>query len=165
MNKEYIEKYLEWINDTEIQQFLLIYRPLSREEEEDWYLNLKNRENHILFSILTIDDNKLIGNCGITINWKDKIGVVGILIGEKDYHNKGYGTEAMSLLVEYSFSTLNLHRIELECFEFNHRAIKSYKKVGFIEEGRKRQAIFINGKYHDRVIMGLLRKEWKSKLK
>jgi len=164
VKREYIDKYLEWLNDSEIQEFLLIYRPLTRDEEEQWFSNLKNRENHILFSILNREGNQLIGNCGITINWKDKSGVLGILIGEKDFQNKGYGTEAMKLLVNYSFNTLNLHRVELETFSFNHRAIKSYKKVGFIEEGRKRQAIFANGKYHDRIIMGILRKEWKFEI-
>jgi RimJ/RimL family protein N-acetyltransferase len=160
VKKENIDKYLEWFNDPELIQYLLAYQPIMREEEEDWYQNLKNRDDHIIFSILSSEDEKLIGNCGITVNWKDKFGIVGIIIGEKDFQNKGYGTEAMKLLIKYCFNTLNLHRIELETFSFNHRAIKSYKKVGFIEEGRKRQAIFANGEYHDRIIMGLLRDEW-----
>ncbi|MGV9141846.1 MAG: GNAT family N-acetyltransferase, partial [Promethearchaeota archaeon] len=73
----------------------------------------------------------------------------------------GFGTEASKLLVDYGFNTLNLHRIELDVFEFNKRAIKAYKKVGFIEEGRKRKSHFENGAYHDRIMMSILREEWK----
>ena len=93
------------------------------------------------------------------------MGEVGIVIGEKDYQNKGYGTEAMELLIEYGFTTINLNRIELYTYDFNISALKSYKKVGFIEEGRKRQFIWANGGYHDAIIMGILAEEWREKIK
>jgi RimJ/RimL family protein N-acetyltransferase len=66
------------------------------------------------------------------------------------------------LLIEYGFNTLNLHRIELTTFGFNVRALKSYLKIGFQEEGRRREAIFANGEYHDSIMLGLLRSEWNS---
>jgi RimJ/RimL family protein N-acetyltransferase len=163
VKKEYIEDYLKWLNDPELTQFLFIYRPLTREMEEDWFNSLKNRDNFFIFAILIYDqvnNDKLIGNCSIDVDWKNRIGNCGIMIGVKDYQGKGYGTEAMELLVEYGFNTLNLNRIELETYDYNIRALKSYKKVGFKQEGIKRQAIFINGKYHDRIIMGILKEEW-----
>jgi RimJ/RimL family protein N-acetyltransferase len=69
----------------------------------------------------------------------------------------------MTLLLEYGFNTVNLNRIELETYVFNVRALKSYNKLGFTEEGRKRQHIWINGKYHDVIIMSILAEEWNSK--
>ena len=166
MKKEYIETFLKWINDPEIIQYLLLYRPMTREMEEEWYESLKQRENDFLFSILHLQrdgSEKLIGNCGIhRIDWINRVGTAGIVIGEKKEQGKGYGTEAMRLLIDYGFNTLNLNRIELKVYEFNIKAIKSYQKVGFIEEGCKRQAVWKNGKYHDLIIMGILEKDWKA---
>ncbi|MGB5909954.1 MAG: GNAT family protein [Promethearchaeia archaeon] len=164
LKREYIEKFLEWLNDPKITQYLMFHRPLTRDMEEEWFNNLKTKENTVIFSILLNENKtkeKLIGNCGIDdINWKDRVGHCGIFIGDKENQGKEYGTEALRLLVDYGFNTLNLNRIELIVYDFNIRAMKSYKKVGFIEEGRKRQAAFKNGKYHDVIIMSLLREEW-----
>ena len=168
IKKEYIDSFLKWFNDPEITQYLIFYRPLTREMEEDWYNTYQTQQNEIVFSILISEElnhEKLIGNCGIRIDWKNRVGNCGIIIGEKEYLSKGYGTEAMELLVEYGFNTLNLNRIELEVYDFNIQAIKSYKKVGFLEEGRKRQATYINGEYHGIIIMSILKEEWKEDLK
>jgi len=165
--REYIDTFLKWINDPEITQYLLVFRPMTKEMEEEWFESLKERENDILFSILIpLNDKteKLIGNCGIhKIDWKNRVGECGIIIGEKSEQSKGYGIEAMELLINYGFNTLNLNRLQLSVYDFNIPAIKLYKKVGFIEEGRKRKAHFVNGKYHDLIIMGILNEEWKEK--
>ncbi|MFX0042510.1 MAG: GNAT family N-acetyltransferase [Candidatus Hodarchaeota archaeon] len=164
--REYIDTFLKWINDPDITQYLLSFKPITKEMEEEWFESLKDKENNFLFSILILQNDgteKLIGNCGIhEIDWKNRVGECGIMIGEKSEHGKGYGTEAMELLVNYGFNTLNLNRLQLSVYDFNISAIKSYKKVGFIEEGRKRKAHFVNGDYHDLIIMGLLNEEWKG---
>ena len=169
IKREYIESFLKWFNDPEITQYLVIYRPMTRMAEEEWMENLKERENTIRFSItIPYEDGSeiLIGNCGIhNINWKNRVGEVGIVIGEKDYQNMGYGTEAIELLLEYCFNTVNLNRIELEVYDYNLRAIKSYRKIGFIEEGRKRQFMWNKGKYHDAIMMSILAEEWSEKKK
>ena len=144
-----------------------MYRPLTQMEEEDWLENLKNRKDTIYFSlVISNEDNSeiLIGNCGIhNIDWKNRVGEVGIVIGEKQYQNMGYGTEAMELLLEYAFNTVNLNRIELNVYDYNNRAIKLYKKLGFTEEGRRRQFMWNKGSYHDAVLMGMLTEEWREK--
>jgi RimJ/RimL family protein N-acetyltransferase len=164
IKREYIELYLKWFNDPEITQYLSMFRPITRMWEEDWIENLKNRDDTIAFAINITEENdieKLIGNCGLhAIDWKNRVAEVGITIGEKEYQNKGYGTEAMEMLIEYGFKTVNLNRIQLRVYEFNIGAIKSYNKIGFVEEGRMRQAIFINGKYHDVIFMSILQEEW-----
>ena len=164
VKREYIESYLKWLNDPEITQYLTIFRPLTRMMEEDWIENLKNQNDTIIFGILIPDENdteKLIGNCGLhAIDWKNRVGEVGIMIGEKEYQSKGYGTEAVELLLDYGFKTVNLNRIQLRVYEFNSRAINSYNKIGFVEEGRMRQAMFANGEYHDMIFMSILQEEW-----
>ncbi|MFX1374600.1 MAG: GNAT family N-acetyltransferase [Promethearchaeota archaeon] len=169
VKREYIESYLKWLNDPELTQYLSIYLPLTRMMEEDWIENLKNRNDTIVFSILVNDKDeseKHIGNCGLhNIDWKNRFAEVGIMIGEKEFQNKGYGTEAMELLVEYGFQQVNLNRIQLHVYDFNIRAINSYRKIGFIEEGRMRQAQFKNGKYHDMILMSILHEEWLIKNK
>jgi RimJ/RimL family protein N-acetyltransferase len=166
--REYIDYFLKWMNDIEITQYLKMFRPLTRDMEEEWFDKLKNREDFFLFSIFILQETnreRIIGNCSINVDWKNRVGTCGIVIGEKDCLSKGYGTEAMKLLIDYSFNTLNLNKVELDTYEFNIRAYKSYKKAGFIEEGRRRQAIYVNGKYHDRIILGILKDEWQEKKK
>ena len=140
---------------------------MTRDWEEEWFSNLKTREDSVYFSIQIIDEedqDKIIGNCAIQdINNKNRACSCGITIGETDYQNKGYGTEAMEMLLEYGFNTLNMNRIELSVYEFNTRAFKTYQKVGFVEEGRKRQARYHNGKYQDEIIMAILREDWENK--
>lgn len=163
MKKEYIERFLKWFNDPEIIKYLIVYRPLTREEEEQWFENKVKDQNSVIFSILykgEIEADVLIGNIGLEIDWKNRIGAFGIVIGETTYQSKGLGTEATRMMVNYGFTTLNLHRIELDVFEFNTRAIKTYKKVGFVEEGRKRKSHYENGKYYDRILMSILKEEW-----
>ena len=141
---------------------------MTRDMEEKWFDAVKLKEDAIYFSIHVIDElepNKIIGNCAIqNIECRNRACTCGITIGEKNYQNKGYGTEVMELLVEYGFDILNLNRIELSVYEFNSRAFKTYQKVGFIEEGRKRQARYRKGKYHDEIIMAILREDWEKKV-
>jgi len=104
LKREYIDKFLEWLNDPEVTQHLMRFRPLTREMEEDWFDSLKNQEGDIIFAIL-IYQNQLIGNCSImNILWNDRVGTCGIFVGDKKEQGKGYGTEAMKLLLEYGLT-------------------------------------------------------------
>lgn len=85
---------------------------------------------------------------------------LGITIGNKSYWGKGFGREALSLLVDYGFRYHNYHKIWLQVHSDNERAIKAYRNVGFIEEGRLRQHVYSNGRYVDLIHMGILRADW-----
>ena len=169
LDRKHIELFLKWFNDPEITQYLTMYKPMTRDMEEEWFGNLKNREDAVFFSIKIIDEedpDKIIGNCAIqNIECRNRACTCGITIGEKNYQNLGYGNEAMELLVDYGYNTLNMNRIELYVYEFNSHAFKTYQKVGFIEEGRKRQARYHNGKYQGEIIMAILREDWENKVK
>lgn len=148
-----MKKFLKWINDSEITDNLAMYRPIAEINEEDWYNQMLRNENEIFFAIRIKETNELIGDLMLELHWKDRFAVLGIVIGEKNHWNKGYGTEAVELAIKYAFDTLNLHRVELTVYSFNERAKKCYKKAGLIEEGIKKDAYFVNGKYCDIIMM------------
>jgi RimJ/RimL family protein N-acetyltransferase len=121
----------------------------------------KNESRAIRFSVRTLTDDKLIGNVSLWVNsWAHSEAWVGIVIGEREYWGKGYGTDAMHLIVQYGFMEANLRRISLALHSYNLRALKSYEKVGFIIEGTLRGEILREGRRTDTFFMGILREEW-----
>ncbi|MHA1720138.1 MAG: GNAT family N-acetyltransferase [Promethearchaeota archaeon] len=164
LKKQYIPIYVKWFNDPEMLQYLTMIKPMNLENEEEWYQNAIKNPNRVYFAILNIEGGRkiLIGNCGVEIDWRNRLGHLGITIGEKEYLGKGFGTEAMQLLVNYCFEDLNMHKVELKVYDFNTRAIKSYEKIGFKEEGILRQCHYVRGKYVDLIAMGILKNEWKK---
>lgn len=113
------------------------------------------------FSIRALEDDKLIGEIGLdVVDWPGGDAFVGLGIGETEYWSKGYGTDAMNVLLRFAFTEVNLRRITLTVFEYNPRAIRSYEKVGFRHEGRKRLLLNREGRRWDELYMGILREEW-----
>ncbi|UCD99505.1 MAG: GNAT family N-acetyltransferase [Chloroflexota bacterium] len=163
-----LAKFVEWLNDPEVYQGLSIYSPLSVAEEEDWFEKmLKGPQDERPMSIEAKQDEgwQLIGNCSFfRIDWRNRATELGIFIGDKAFWDRGYGTEAINLLLKHGFFTLNLHRIFLRVYEDNPRAIRAYEKAGFIHEGRMRQAEFHDGQFHDVLLMSVIRREWTEEL-
>lgn len=170
VERDDLPTFVKWINDPEVQQGIGIFRPFSQVEEDGWFERMLTRpvDEHVLAIEVRQEANeggqevwKLIGSCGFSeIDWRNRSAEFGINIGEKSFWNKGYGTEAVRLMVKHGFNTLNLHRIYLRVFETNPRAIRSYEKAGFTHEGRQRQAEFRNGKYIDMLVMSILEDEF-----
>lgn len=168
-----IPTFVNWLNDPEVRQGLLLYLPMSQAEEENWFeSNLKRPVDERVLCIEVrqpaLGDRpeswKHIGNCGFhAIDWRNRSSEVGIMIGDKTAWNQGYGTEAMQLMLKVGFDTLNLNRIFLHVFETNPRAIRAYEKAGFVHEGRLRQAECKNGQMIDILVMSVLREEWRAK--
>lgn len=161
--------YVRWLNDPEVKQGLSINRPLSLAEEEEWFSGLLQKprqERPLAIEIQPdpeLDEWVFVGNWGlINIDWEARSAEVGIHIGEKKYWNQGFGTRAMRLVCKHSFDDLNLHRLWLRVYQRNQRAIKAYQKAGFQEEGRFRQARFLDGEYVDVLIMSVLAPEWRA---
>jgi RimJ/RimL family protein N-acetyltransferase len=137
----------------------MTHRIFTIEAERDWVLSAGDNN----FAIITREDDRLIGNCGfVTTDEVQRKAEVGIVIGEKDYLGKGYGTEAMNLLLDFGFNIRNLHSIRLLVYSYNERAIKCYEKCGFKAIGRHREAIRINGEYFDEVRMDILEDEFRA---
>ncbi|WP_077303377.1 GNAT family N-acetyltransferase [Virgibacillus pantothenticus] len=112
--------------------------------------------------LICLQENDLcIGDIAMTdINYQNRNASVRIALFNKAYWGNGYGTEAMEQLITHGFEQLNLHRIELEVFDFNTRAKKSYEKLGFKQEGIRREVLFYDGEYHNAIIMSVLKDEF-----
>lgn len=166
VEREDLPRFQRWINDPEVIAGLTIDWPLSLADEEAWFEAVQKRpqkEKPLVIEVREGDTWKPIGNLGFhKIEWDNGSAEVGIMIGEKDYWNQGYGSEALRLLVQYGFETMRLHRIWLRVMETNPRAIRAYEKIGFVHEGRMREAQFAHGAHHDILLMSILRPEWKK---
>jgi len=158
MDVEDAEIYVKWLNDFNVTDGLgtscLI---TSLKSEKEW---LMNNSNQYQFAIVRLEDDKLIGSCGIQeIDQLRQCAEVGLFIGDDENRNKGYGKEVLNLLIDYGFDYLNLNNIMLKVFSFNERAIHCYKKVGFKEIGRRRQCYYLKGRFHDSIYMDIIKEE------
>jgi len=152
-------RFVKWFNDPAVNRFLA-RRKLTLKEERTWIRSVPKNKDSVHFCIDT-KDGIHIGSVGFSVvNRQDSHAVFGIMIGDKRYWGQGYGREAMKLIIDYGFRRLKLHRIELDVYSYNPRAIKLYKRLGFKLEGKKRQRVKWAGRYYDSLQMGLLRPEW-----
>ena len=107
--------------------------------------------------------DRLIGTCAFSqLDGDNGSALFHITIGERDCWGRGYGTEATALMLEHAFGTLGLHRVALAVFAFNERAIRAYRRVGFVVEGRSREAIWRDGRFCDEIQMSILEPEWRA---
>jgi diamine N-acetyltransferase len=164
-----LPRFTAWLNDPDVRQYISLIYPFSIEEEESWFeamLKRPKEEHPLVIEVRQPEEENEgtwipIGNLGLfSIDWRVRSAELGIFIGEKSYWNRGYGSEAVHLILRHGFSTLNLQRIVLRVFASNTRAIRAYEKVGFVQEGRMRRAHYAEGKYIDVLLMSILRDEW-----
>lgn len=162
---EDLESIRKWCNNPNITKNLsdIFLYPHSLQQSEN-FLNMmiKGENPHSKgFVIAKKEDEDYIGQIDIlNIDWKNRTCLLGIVIGDSHNQGKGYGTEAIKLLQKFVFEELNLNKLELEVHDFNLQALNCYKNCGFIEEGRKREKFYSNGKYSDQIFMGILKSEF-----
>ncbi|MGZ7444140.1 GNAT family N-acetyltransferase [Paenibacillus sp. TH7-28] len=155
--------YHKWRNDPEVM------RTTSPSLDLFTFADTKQFVDHVIlgssasksYLILDRESEKPLGITSlIQIDCKNRNAECIIDIGDKEYWGKGYGTEALKLLLDYGFLELNLHRVSLRVFSFNDRAINMYEKIGFMREGISRQTLFREGNWHDIIHMGILQSEY-----
>lgn len=152
-----------WTNDPEVRRTLRLYRPQTAETEVAFIRKAAEDEHNFLLGVATVEADRLIGCTGIHgIDFRNRQGGFGLMIGVKDDWGKGYGTEVTALMVAHAFETLNLNRVWLQVHEFNPAGIRAYEKVGFRREGVLRQDVFQAGRYWDTYTMAILREEWQG---
>lgn len=158
MNIDDAETYVKWFNDFNVTDGLgSSCRITSLEGEKEW---LRQNTGQYQFAIVKLEDDILIGNCGINgLDQLRQCAEIGIFIGDEENRNKGYGAEALNLLLDYCFDYLNVNNVMLKVFSFNERAISCYRKLGFKEIGRRRQSYYLRGEFYDEVYMDILRSE------
>jgi RimJ/RimL family protein N-acetyltransferase len=160
--------FSRWNQDTGWVRFLDTEpsRLLSAKKWKEWLEKDldKGTPDEVFFAIRRLEGDQLIGFIGLfDLYLQHGDTLVAIALGEREYWGKGYGTDAMRIMLRYAFNELNLRRVGLIVFEYNPRAIRSYEKVGFIPEGRVREVMQRDGKRWDFLYMGILREEWLSK--
>lgn len=161
--KEDIPLRLTYINDSTIITNLTpdVPYPLTLQEEEKWFESITAISDTYKFAIETLSNNQFIGGCNISgVDWKNGVVTVGIFIGSRNHMGKGYGTDAIEILIKFIFMQMNINKVRLTVYSYNESALKCYKKCGFKVEGILRQEIFKDGKHYDKISMGLLREEY-----
>jgi RimJ/RimL family protein N-acetyltransferase len=123
-----------------------------------------NQQDDVSFAVETLGDPPaLAGNIGL---WgarpKDRCATLGIALG-REHIGRGYGTDAVRVIVGYGFREMGLHRIQLTVAPFNPAGIRAYEKAGFAEEGRLRESVLHDGRWYDEVLMSILDHEWAAR--
>jgi RimJ/RimL family protein N-acetyltransferase len=157
---------MRWLHDEEVTKFIsAVVFPASSIEEERFIETVasgkdaSNRE----FAIETLSECKYIGGIGLhNIDWLSRNARLGIVIGDKEYWGRGFGTDAVKVLLRLAFEKMGLHRVELVVFTFNERALSCYEKCGFRREGILRDYVFKLGEFRDAVMMSILAAEYDS---
>ena len=125
---------------------------------------LDESKNFFYFTIRARENDRLLGFASIRhIEWTHGTGWVHLGIGDRQDWHKGYGTEALDLLLEYAFNELNLYRLGAEIMEYNFGARRLFEKAGFLEEVCRRKALRRDGQCWNVLLCGLLREEWEAK--
>jgi RimJ/RimL family protein N-acetyltransferase len=150
-------------SDAEIGHFLGVKSPQSRASAERFATEVLAQvgETGYPYAICLLGEETSIGT--LFLRSVDKVkgsGIVGIFIGDRRYLGKGYGTDALNALVDFGFGELRLERIELEVFDYNTRAIRSYQKAGFQTDAVLRHSRYHRGQHHDVHLMSILRDDW-----
>ncbi len=162
---ENLEAFRRWYSDPEVVR-LTRYQdgPMGAGEVERFFMSRVLGPDSLTFAIHIRETDRLIGTCAFSqLDGDNGSALFHITIGEKDAWGKGYGTEATELMVRHAFERLGLHRVALSVFSFNERAIRSYRKVGFLVEGRSRDAIYRDGRYWDELQMSILEDDWRAR--
>lgn len=159
---EEAEKYTRWLNDLETTVNLTTAPRIISLEKEKEMLDLFQKEGYN-FAIVQKENDELTGNCGLmNVDLVQRTAELGIFIGEKKHRGKGYGSEAVRLLLDYAFNLLNLHSVYLRLRSFNTAGLHCYRKIGFKEIGRRRECVLLAGTYYDEIYMDILEHEFEG---
>lgn len=154
--------YADWLNDQDVCRGNNHHRwPYSSAEATDYISETKSKKNELVLAVEVLETGKHIGNIALqSINFIHRSAEISFLIGDTSVWGKGYGLEAGRILIKHAFDELNLRRVGCGTPSYNQGMIKLAQALGMTEEGRRRQAFFKHGEYHDIVEFGLLKTEF-----
>lgn len=151
------------LDDPEAKRLTGTHQEFTREVIEQWAASRVEQADRLDLAILDAATGDWAGELAIN-DWDADNRSCGIRIAvDADYRDRGVGTEAMRLAIDYVFESLPIHRLSLEVFSFNPRAIAVYRKLGFVQEGVLRDALHWDGEFHDTILMSILRPDWETR--
>ena len=163
--RDNLADFQRWYQDPEVAR-LTRYQdgPMRPEEIERFFLMRAIGPDALAMGIHVKSTNRLIGSCAFSqLDGDNGSALFHITIGEHDCWGRGYGSEATAIMVNHAFASLNLHRVALSVFAFNERAVRAYARVGFVNEGAAREAIWRDGRWWDEIHMSVLEPEWRAR--
>ncbi len=153
-----------WANDAEIRKLTGEVMPMSQTGADQFLERVKNDENRVWFVVVLRESDRIIGEAGLLrIFYPWRTADLTIILGDRFQWGKGYGREAVHLLLDYAFGALGLHRIAIGVVGFNERALRFYEKVGFRREGIQRDGYYFNHQFSDFIMMSILENEYRER--
>jgi RimJ/RimL family protein N-acetyltransferase len=159
IEKNDLPQLMEWRNRPEFRKNFREYREINSDKQLKWYENfVLNDSNTIMFSIVTLDSNRLLGACGLCyINWVNRSADFSIYLGADDiYLDDKYAPDVARVMMQYGFNELCLHRLWSEVYSIDFVKQRFFENLGFILDGRHRQTYWYEGKFHDSYFYSLL---------
>ncbi|WP_320173906.1 GNAT family protein [Maridesulfovibrio sp.] len=157
------ESYVNWMNDPQINQYLESrFTTQTLNSVKDFVKAMIESPDNILFAICEKDSGRHVGNIKMgPLNTAHSHAEIGLLIGEKECWGKGYGSEAIGLVIEYAFKTLNIHRLTAGAYANNIGSVKAFEKNGFTVEGIYKKHFLHNGVFIDATRMGIINPDYR----
>lgn len=160
LEKEDLERSSKWINDPRIFITMGVWGPRNKSEQADWFEGIAKSRTNLIFALCLRETDEHIGNVSLfDVDLRNRNAGMTIFIYDQQFYGKGLGTEAVSILCEYAFNYLNLHKVY--CKTNEQAAKRLYERLGFVLEGVQREQAYHNGKYIDKAIYGLLAHDFK----
>lgn len=159
-----VDGYFPGLFDAEMRRLTGTQNSFTRSQVERYIENAAQDDSRLMLLIALQENDQVIGDIALMdMHTKNRSAHIRIAIDNTEHQGKGYGSEALLLMLDYGFGICNLHRIELEVYAFNQRAIRTYEKLGFQREGVRRDALFYNHQYHDAIQMSILEDEFRER--
>ncbi|HEX8928386.1 MAG TPA: GNAT family protein [Actinomycetota bacterium] len=157
-----VPRYQRWVNDLQVSRGLGMRQVMTEEAERSWYEEFSKQDpGRVSFTIYDLDDLAPVGTTSLfEMDHFHGTATFGIMVAER--RGQGFGTEATRLMLEWGFTVLGLHNIELRVWDWNAGAIRAYIKAGFREIGRRRGGVVVMGRRYDIVYMDAIAPEFKS---
>ena len=154
--------YFDWLNNYEVTRFLETGSfPTTTATLRNYLESIAKHPNNVMLAIIEKKTNRHVGNVKLgNIHPLHRNADIGIMVGDKSVWGKGYGSEAMELMLEYGFKRLNLHKITLGVYADHDGAVRAYKKLGFAVEGTLKEQLFRDGAFRDKTVMGILKSDY-----
>jgi RimJ/RimL family protein N-acetyltransferase len=160
-----LDRTFDWMQRPDIYQAIGVHIPISRRSQQKWFESTDSTRDKVIFAVCRSSDDQHVGNVSLdTIDTRHRNARLSAFIADKGVRGEGLGSHALMLLLRYAFDFLNLHRVYLKMNAGEDRVLEYYQRVGFEVEGELREHEFQNGQYVNKLMLGVLKSEWESRM-